>query len=83
VLERDGLVIEKSVRRGPTKPTYEFSLTPEAEKLQHHQLLADRIGREPEYVRQVHRGGGLTAAEFLDDASPRRLKKAVGLHILP
>lgn len=33
VLERDGLVIEKSVRRGPTKPTYEFSLTQEAEKL--------------------------------------------------
>ena len=33
VLERDGLVAETPVRRGPTKPTYEFSLTPEAEKL--------------------------------------------------
>jgi predicted ArsR family transcriptional regulator len=33
VLERDGLVVEKSVRRGRTKPTYEFSLTGEAEKL--------------------------------------------------
>jgi predicted ArsR family transcriptional regulator len=33
VLERDGLVAEKPVRRGPTKPTYEFSLTPEADKL--------------------------------------------------
>jgi predicted ArsR family transcriptional regulator len=33
VLERDGLVVEKSVRRGRTKPTYEFSLTQEAEKL--------------------------------------------------
>lgn len=33
VLERDGLVIEKPVRRGRTKPTYEFSLTSEAEKL--------------------------------------------------
>ena len=33
VLERDGLVAEKSVRRGPTKPTYEFSLTSEADKL--------------------------------------------------
>ena len=33
VLERDGLVVEKSVRRGRTKPTYEFSLTSEAEKL--------------------------------------------------
>jgi predicted ArsR family transcriptional regulator len=33
VLERDGLVAERSVRRGPTKPTYEFSLTPEADRL--------------------------------------------------
>jgi predicted ArsR family transcriptional regulator len=33
MLERDGLVAETSVRRGPTKPTYEFSLTAEAEKL--------------------------------------------------
>jgi predicted ArsR family transcriptional regulator len=33
VLERDDLVVEKAVRRGPTKPTLEFSLTSEAEKL--------------------------------------------------
>ena len=33
VLQRDGLVEEASVRRGPTKPTLEFSLTPEADKL--------------------------------------------------
>jgi predicted ArsR family transcriptional regulator len=33
VLERDGLVAETPVRRGPTKPTYEYSLTPDAEKL--------------------------------------------------
>ena len=33
VLERDGLVGERPVRRGPTKPTYEFSLTAEADKL--------------------------------------------------
>ena len=33
LLERDGLVVEKSVRRGPTKPTLEFSLTREADKL--------------------------------------------------
>ncbi len=33
VLERDGLVEERPVRRGPTKPTLEFSLTAEAEKL--------------------------------------------------
>lgn len=33
VLERDGLVAETPVRRGPTKPTHEFSLTSEADKL--------------------------------------------------
>ncbi|HEV3090142.1 MAG TPA: helix-turn-helix domain-containing protein [Candidatus Cybelea sp.] len=33
VLERDGLVAETSVRRGPTKPTIEFSLTTEADRL--------------------------------------------------
>ncbi|MFN2449297.1 MAG: helix-turn-helix domain-containing protein, partial [Candidatus Baltobacteraceae bacterium] len=33
VLERDGLVAERSVRRGKTKPTYEFSLTSDAERL--------------------------------------------------
>jgi predicted ArsR family transcriptional regulator len=33
VLERDGLVAETPVRRGPTKPTYEFSLTTEADRL--------------------------------------------------
>ncbi len=43
VLERDGLVQERSVRRGPTKPTLEFSLTPEADKLfpqQYDKMLA-------------------------------------------
>ncbi len=33
ILERDGLVSEKSVRRGPTKPTLEFSLTARGEQL--------------------------------------------------
>ncbi len=33
VLERDSLVVETPVRRGPTKPTYEFSLTPDADRL--------------------------------------------------
>jgi predicted ArsR family transcriptional regulator len=33
VLERDGLVAETPVRRGPTKPTYEYSLTSQADNL--------------------------------------------------
>ena len=32
-LERDGFVAERSVKRGPTKPTLEYSLTPAAETL--------------------------------------------------
>ena len=32
-LERDGYVAERSVRRGPTKPTLEYSLAPAAEAL--------------------------------------------------
>ncbi len=48
VLERDGLVVEKSVRRGRTKPTYEFSLTPDAEKLfpQHYDKMLGAVLRE-------------------------------------
>jgi predicted ArsR family transcriptional regulator len=43
VLERDGLVEERAVRRGPTKPTLEFSLTPKADTLfpqQYDKMLA-------------------------------------------
>ncbi len=32
-LERDGYVMERSVRRGPTKPTLEYSLSPAADSL--------------------------------------------------
>ena len=32
-LERDGLVVESSERRGPTKPSFVFSLTPEGRRL--------------------------------------------------
>jgi len=32
-LERDGYVMERSVRRGPTKPTLEYSLAPAADAL--------------------------------------------------
>jgi DeoR family transcriptional regulator, suf operon transcriptional repressor len=48
VLERDGLIAEKSVRRGRTKPTYEFSLTREGEKLfpQHYDKMLGAVLRE-------------------------------------
>jgi predicted ArsR family transcriptional regulator len=43
VLERDGLVEERPVRRGPTKPTLQFSLTSKADSLfpqQYDKMLA-------------------------------------------
>ena len=48
VLERDGLVVERPVRRGKTKPTLEFSLTGEAEKLfpQHYDKMLGAVLRE-------------------------------------
>lgn len=64
VLERDGLVAEASVRRGPTKPTYEFSLTPEAQKLfpQRYDKILGAVLREvreqngPQGVQQIFDG---------------------------
>jgi len=48
VLERDGLVEERAVRRGPTKPTLEFSLTPKADTLfpQHYDKMLSAVLRE-------------------------------------
>jgi predicted ArsR family transcriptional regulator len=48
VLERDGLVEEKPVRRGRTKPTLEFSLTAQADKLfpQAHDKMLTAVLRE-------------------------------------
>ena len=61
VLERDGLVAETPVRRGPTKPTYEFSLTPEADKLfpQAYDKMLTAVLREVrEPVRRRRRSSG-------------------------
>ncbi|HUY10679.1 MAG TPA: helix-turn-helix domain-containing protein, partial [Candidatus Dormibacteraeota bacterium] len=53
VLERDGLVVERSVRRGPTKPTLEFSLTAAADRLfpQAYDRMLAAVLRE---VREQH-----------------------------
>jgi predicted ArsR family transcriptional regulator len=47
-LERDGYVMERSVRRGPTKPTLEYSLTPSAETLfpQQYDRMLNAVLRE-------------------------------------
>ena len=47
-LERDGYVLERSVRRGPTKPTLEYSLSPNAETLfpQRYDKMLNAVLRE-------------------------------------
>jgi predicted ArsR family transcriptional regulator len=70
VLERDGLVLEQPVRRGPTKPTLEFSLTAEADKLfpQAYDKMLDAVLKEvrhqfgPPAVRQIFEGLAKRAA---------------------
>ena len=44
-LERDGYVVERSVRRGPTKPTLEYSLAPAADALfpQHYDKMLNAV----------------------------------------
>jgi predicted ArsR family transcriptional regulator len=73
VLERDGLVAEQSVRRGRTKPTYEFSLTAEAEKLfpQHYGKMLGAVLRE---LRQQYGEEGI--AKVFDGISKRTVAKA-------
>ena len=73
VLERDGLVLEKPVRRGPTKPTLEFSLTPEADRLfpqSHDKMLAA-------VLREVREQFGTPAVDrIFDGLSKRAVERA-------
>jgi predicted ArsR family transcriptional regulator len=73
VLERDGLVVEKPVRRGPTKPTLEFSLTPDAERLfvQGHDKMLGAV------LREVRDQFGSPAVErIFDGLSKRAVERA-------
>jgi len=77
VLERDGLVVERPVRRGPTKPTLEFSLTNEADALfpQRYDRLLASVLRE---VRYQH--GDSAVGKIFDSISDRaraRTKRSV------
>jgi predicted ArsR family transcriptional regulator len=68
VLERDGLVAETSVRRGPTKPTYEFSLTPQADQLfpQAYDKMLDAV------LRELREQFGVQAVDRIFDGLSRR-----------
>ena len=72
-LEREGLVSERPVRRGKTKPTYEFSLTPEGERLfpQRYDLLLNAVLRE---VKEI--GGEGVVKEIFDRMVRRSAEKA-------
>lgn len=72
-LQREGLVSERAVRRGKTKPTYEFSLTGEGERLfpQRYDLLLNAVLRE---VRAVA-GEGVVEQVF-DRMGRRSAEKA-------
>ncbi len=73
VLERDGLVAENPVRRGPTKPTLEFSLTSEADKLfpQAHDKMLSAVLRE---VREQF--GSPAVGRIFDGLSKRAVDRA-------
>ncbi len=73
VLERDGLVAERPVRRGPTKPTYEFSLTSEADKLfpQGYDKMLTAV------LRELRSQFGTPAVEqIFDGLSKRAIERA-------
>jgi predicted ArsR family transcriptional regulator len=57
-LERDKLVVERSVRRGPTKPTYEYSLSPDGEAMfpQQYDRMLGAVLRE---VRSTYGDGAV------------------------
>ena len=73
VLERDGLVAETSVRRGPTKPTYEFSLTPDADRLFPHgyDKMLNAVLRE---LREQF--GNAAVERVFDGLSKRAIERA-------
>jgi predicted ArsR family transcriptional regulator len=62
-LERDGFVAERSVRKGPTKPTLEYSLTQAAEGLfpQRYDRVLNAV------LREVRESGGSDAVRAIFD----------------
>jgi predicted ArsR family transcriptional regulator len=72
ILERDGLVAGKSVRRGKTKPTHEYSLTPQADRYfpQAYDRMLGAVLRE---VRLS--GGDAGVAQIFDGIAKRAVGK--------
>jgi len=80
VLERDGLIAGRSVRRGRTKPTVEYSLTPDANRYfpQRYDKMLNAVLREirtaggDDAVKAVFERIGKRAADRLGDATEDR-----------
>jgi predicted ArsR family transcriptional regulator len=78
ILERDGLVNGHAVRRGKTKPTIEYTLTPKAEEYfpQHYDRMLNAV------LREIRAAGGEQAIQAVFDAigkrSATKLKDRVG-----
>ena len=77
VLERDGLIAGRSVRRGKTKPTVEYSLTAEAERYfpQRYDKMLNAV------LREIREAGGEDAVQAVFDRigkrSAERMKRRV------
>lgn len=71
-LQREGLVSERAVRRGKTKPTYEFSLTSDGERLfpQRYDVLLNAVLRE---VRAI--GGDDAVLQIFERMGRRSAEK--------
>lgn len=90
ILERDGLIAGRSVRRGRTKPTVEYSLTPDANRYfpQRYDKMLNAVLREirtaggDDAVKAVFERIGKRAADRLGDVTgehpaEERLEKVV------
>ena len=72
ILERDGLVVGKSVRRGKTKPTHEYELTAQANRYfpQAYDRMLNAVLRE---VRNA--GGDAAVAQIFENIGKRATVK--------
>ncbi|HEY4442348.1 MAG TPA: helix-turn-helix domain-containing protein [Candidatus Elarobacter sp.] len=68
ILERDGLIAGRSVRRGKTKPTVEYSLTPDADRYfpQRYDKMLNAV------LREIRAAGGDDAVKAVFDKIGRR-----------
>lgn len=68
ILERDGLIAGRSVRRGKTKPTVEYSLTPEADRYfpQRYDKMLNAV------LREIRAAGGDDAVKAVFDKIGQR-----------